>query len=170
MFNRAVRGLIILRLNTMKKTLLSILVFVLAQYASAQKVIFPQQQQAGPATMMAEGDSYVLANDLLSASFTHADGKLSFGGCEAMGMLPSEDLFSIRLASGTEVASSAMTLKISTYPFYRLTDPENIYEENGYITWDKVPYATKYTALLLPTTAHCVIKPNCTDTKNRKVY
>ena len=111
MFNRAVRGLIILRLNTVKKTLLSILVFVLAQYASAQKVIFPQQQQAGPATMMAEGDSYVLANDLLSASFTHADGKLSFGGCEAMGMLPSEDLFSIRLASGTEVASSAMTLK-----------------------------------------------------------
>ncbi|MCR4957683.1 MAG: hypothetical protein K6B13_03630, partial [Prevotella sp.] len=51
-----------------------------------------------------------MSNDLLSASFVLNDGKLTFGGCEAMGLLPSDDLFSIRLASGTEVASSAMTL------------------------------------------------------------
>jgi len=95
----------------MKHTSLFILALALALQASAQSVIFPQEQQAGTATSVVVGDSYALANDLFTASFTLSDGRLSFDGCEAMGLKPSEDLFSIRLASGTEVSSSAMTLK-----------------------------------------------------------
>ncbi len=91
----------------------SLLVFAVALslHVSAQKVIFPQEQQAGEATSAVVGDTYTLSNDLLSASFVLTDGKLTFGGCEAMGLKPSDDLFGIRLGSGTEVASSAMTLK-----------------------------------------------------------
>ena len=110
---------------------LLVLAIAMALHASAQKVIFPQEQQAGEATSVVlpslggdgglgailpsfggdgGGFSYTLANDLFSASFVLADGKLTFGGCEAMGLLPSDDLFGIRLANGTEVASSAMTL------------------------------------------------------------
>ncbi len=94
----------------MKQHSLLVLSFLLGLQVSAQKVIFPQEQQAGAATSSVSGDTYTLANDLLSASFVLADGKLTFGGCEAMGMMPSEDLFGIRLASGTEVKSSSMTL------------------------------------------------------------
>ena len=94
----------------MKQTLFSLLVLTFALQTSAQKVIFPQQQQAGTATSSVVGDTYTLSNDLLSASFTFIDGKLTFGGCEAMGLKPSEDLFSIRLASGAEATSSDMTL------------------------------------------------------------
>ena len=94
----------------MKHTLALIFTFVLALQVSAQKVIFPQQQQAGTATSSVSGNTYTLANDLFSASFTQNEGKLTFDGCEAMGLMPSADLFSIRLASGTKVASSAMTL------------------------------------------------------------
>ena len=95
----------------MKQTLSLILSFVLALQVSAQKVIFPQEQQAGAATSSVVDDTYTLANDLLSASFVMIDGKLTFGGCEAMGLMPGKDLFSIRLANGTEVPSSKMTLK-----------------------------------------------------------
>ena len=94
----------------MKKLFLLTLVFVLSLTAGAQKVIFPQAQQAGTATSSQSGDTYTLANDLLSATFIQADGKLTFGGCDALGLLPAGDLFSIRLANGTEIASSQMTL------------------------------------------------------------
>ena len=94
----------------MKQTLFFLLALAFALQTSAQKVIFPQQQQAGTAISSVVGDTYTLSNDLLSASFVLTEGKLTFGGCEAMGMKPSEDLFSIRLANGTEVSSSAMTL------------------------------------------------------------
>ena len=94
----------------MKQTFLLVLASVLALQVSAQKVIFPQEQQAGTATSTVSDNTYTLANDLFSASFILADGKLTFDGCEAMGMLPSDDLFSIRLGSGKEVTSSAMTL------------------------------------------------------------
>jgi len=86
-------------------------VSALASQASAQSVIFPQEQQAGTATSAVVNDNYTLANDLFTASFTLSDGHLSFDGCEAMGLKLSEDLFSIRLGSGKEVSSSAMTLK-----------------------------------------------------------
>ena len=94
----------------MKKLFVLLFAFLLSLTIHAQKVIFPQEQQAGKAISSINDDSYTLANDLLSASFIHDDGKLSFGGCTALGLTPSEDLFSIRLGNGTEVASSAMTL------------------------------------------------------------
>ena len=76
----------------------------------AQPVIFPQEQQAGVATSSVNDGTYTLSNDLLSASFIYAGGTLAFGGCEALGLKAGGDLFSIRLGSGTEVASSIMTL------------------------------------------------------------
>ena len=94
-----------------QQTLLLVFALALSLHVSAQKVIFPQEQQAGTATSAVVDDTYTLSNDLLSASFVLNDGKLTFGGCKAMGLKPSDDLFSIRLGSGTEVASSAMTLK-----------------------------------------------------------
>ncbi|MBR6140842.1 MAG: hypothetical protein IKQ37_03635 [Bacteroidaceae bacterium] len=96
----------------MKQTLSLFFAFSLFHlFAFSQSVIFPQEQQAGVATSSVVGATYTLGNDLLSASFVLSDGKLTFGGCEAMGLKPSEDLFSIRLGNGTEVKSSAMTLK-----------------------------------------------------------
>ena len=95
----------------MKQTLLLAIAFVLTLQVAAQKVIFPQEQQAGTAISMVSDNTYTLANDLFSASFVLNEGKLTFGGCEAMGLMPSENLFSIRLSNGTEVMSSAMTLK-----------------------------------------------------------
>ena len=103
----------------MKQTLSLLFAFSLFHLSVfSQSVIFPQEQQAGTATSSVlsssgetEGATYTLSNDLLSASFVMSDGKLTFGGCETMGMKPSEDLFSIRLGNGTEVASSAMTVK-----------------------------------------------------------
>lgn len=94
----------------MKQVFSLLLVFLLTLTAEAQKVIFPQAQQAGRATSSVSGGTYTLANDLLSATFLLADGKLTFGGCAAMGLLASEDLFSIRLGNGTEAGSSSMTL------------------------------------------------------------
>ena len=95
----------------MKQTLTLILAFVLALQTSAQKVIFPQEQQAGTAVSSVSGNTYTLSNDLLSASFLQDEGKLTFSGCDALGLLPSSDLFSILLGSGAEVSSSAMNLE-----------------------------------------------------------
>ena len=94
----------------MIKLRLLIVAFLLPIVANAQKVIFPQEQQAGTATASVSDGTYTLSNDLLTATFIHADGKLTFGGCTAMGLQASDDLFSIRLSNGTEIASSAMTL------------------------------------------------------------
>lgn len=94
----------------MKKLSLLMLAFLLAFAGHAQKVIFPQAQQAGTANASVSNGTYTLGNDLLTATFIEAGGKLTFGGCAAMDLLPSDDLFSIRLGNGTEIASSAMTL------------------------------------------------------------
>ena len=93
-----------------KNILLTLIVAFVTMQAWGQAVIFPQEQQAGIATSSVSAGTYTLSNDLLSATFIHADGQLSFGGCEAMGLQPGNELFSIRLGNGTEVASSAMTL------------------------------------------------------------
>ena len=93
-----------------KNILLTLIVAFVTMQAWGQAVIFPQEQQAGIATSSISAGTYTLSNDLLSATFIHADGQLSFGGCEAMGLQPGNELFSIRLGNGTEVASSAMTL------------------------------------------------------------
>ncbi|MBO7067227.1 MAG: hypothetical protein J6W52_00890 [Bacteroidaceae bacterium] len=94
----------------MKQTLSFFFIFALVLQISAQSVIFPQEQQAGTATSLVSDDTYMLANDLFSASFILSNDKLRFCGCEAMGLKAGEDLFGIRLANGTEVMSSAMTL------------------------------------------------------------
>ena len=78
--------------------------------ALAQKVVFPQQKQAGVAALKAETRKFVLSNSLLEASYSIVDGKLRFDGCSAMDLLPSTDLFSVRLADCTEFSSSDMKL------------------------------------------------------------
>lgn len=79
----------------------------------AQSVIFPQEKQPGVA-MCYEGESegsFILANDLLTATFTNADGKLIFGGCPELGLLPGTELFYVTLGDNTKVSSSQMELK-----------------------------------------------------------
>ena len=91
-----------------KNILLTLIVALVAMQAWGQAVIFPQEHQAGIATSSVSAGTYTLSNDLLSATFIHADGQLSFGGCEAMGLQPDNELFSIRLGNGTEVASQSL--------------------------------------------------------------
>ena len=78
--------------------------------AMAQKVVFPQQKQAGTARLKASTNKFTLANDLLQVSYSKKGGQLFFDGCKAMDLLPSTSLFRIRLADGTEFASSDMKL------------------------------------------------------------
>lgn len=94
--------------------LLAIL-FMCVQATHAQSVIFPQEKLAGTASLtsvpMDNGTSeYLLGNNLFSATFLRADGTLRFGGCEQLGLLAGTELFALRLANGTEVAASEMTL------------------------------------------------------------
>ena len=83
--------------------------------ANAQKVVFPQRTQAGVAVLKATQKKYVLENSLLQASYSVKGGHMQFDGCKAMDLLPTADLFRIRLADGTEFSSSDMTLaKVTT--------------------------------------------------------
>ncbi len=80
---------------------------------SAQSVIFPQLQQAGTASAEKRANcrELVLKNDLFSASFINDNGKLSFGGCEEMGLKPGTELFTITIGDdSTKVAASEMTV------------------------------------------------------------
>ena len=77
---------------------------------TAQQVIFPQQQQAGVAVVSVADNVYTLKNDLFSANFVKADGKLTFGGSEALGLVAGSEIFKITLADGTELPASAFTL------------------------------------------------------------
>lgn len=79
--------------------------------AHAQAVIFPQAKQAGAAKLKAKKGTYTLYNNLLTATFVEADGKLLFGGAPQLGLLPNTELFKIRLADGKETPASAMKLK-----------------------------------------------------------
>ena len=79
--------------------------------ARAQAVIFPQAKQAGAAKLKAKKGTYTLYNNLLTATFVEADGKLLFGGAPQLGLLPNTELFKIRLADGKETPASAMKLK-----------------------------------------------------------
>ncbi|MCR5779906.1 MAG: hypothetical protein K6G70_05125 [Bacteroidaceae bacterium] len=82
----------------------------------AQAVIFPQEKQAGKATLVpvamesSETDGYILGNDLFNAAFERTNGVLRFGGCEQLGLQAGTELFALRLGNGTEVAASEMTL------------------------------------------------------------
>lgn len=75
--------------------------------------VYPQQQEtAGKATLTKSGNSYTLANNLLAAKFVEEGGKLTFGGCDAMNLKASDDLFVVKFGDGsTVVKSSQMTLK-----------------------------------------------------------
>lgn len=77
----------------------------------AQKVVFPQSKQAGESKLKANGKKFVLSNSLFQVSYTAVGGKLRFDGCKAMDLLPSDNLFRIRLADGTAFSSSDMKLE-----------------------------------------------------------
>lgn len=81
------------------------------QTMTAQSVIFPQEKQAGNASLVAERGVYTLQNDLLKANFVAKNNHLFFNGCEQLGLLPGSELFSILLADGREVPASSMYLK-----------------------------------------------------------
>ncbi|MDE7377397.1 MAG: hypothetical protein K2N13_00355 [Paraprevotella sp.] len=78
--------------------------------AEAQTVVFPQAEQPGRARVQAGDGIYTLSNDLLSASFVREDGRLLFGGCDALTLQAGTELFKLRLGNGTEVCASEMTL------------------------------------------------------------
>ena len=81
------------------------------QTMTAQSVIFPQEKQAGNASLVAERGVYTLQNDLLKAHFVVKNNHVFFNGCEQLGLLPGSELFSILLADGREVPASSMYLK-----------------------------------------------------------
>lgn len=81
------------------------------QTMTAQSVIFPQEKQAGNASLIAERGVYTLQNDLLKAHFVAKNNHLFFDGCEQLGLLPGSELFCILLADGREVPASSMNLK-----------------------------------------------------------
>ena len=81
------------------------------QTMTAQSVVFPQEKQAGNASLVAERGVYTLQNDLLKANFVAKNNHLFFDGCEQLGLLPGSELFSILLADGREVPASSMNLK-----------------------------------------------------------
>lgn len=81
------------------------------QTMTAQSVIFPQEKQAGNASLVAERGVYTLQNDLLKAHFVAKNNHLFFNGCEQLDLLPGSELFSILLADGREVPASSMYLK-----------------------------------------------------------
>ena len=81
------------------------------QTMTAQSVIFPQEKQAGNASLVAERGVYTLQNDLLKAHFVVKNNHVFFNGCEQLGLLPVSELFSILLADGREVPASSMNLK-----------------------------------------------------------
>lgn len=81
------------------------------QTMTAQSVIFPQEKQAGNASLVAERGVYTIQNDLLKAHFVAKNNHMFFDGCEQLGLLPGAELFSILLADGREVPASSMNLK-----------------------------------------------------------
>lgn len=80
------------------------------QKACAQKVIFPQAQQAGIASESVENGIYTLSNDLLTAKFIKTDDKVFFGGCKEMNLKPNTELFKVVLGDGTTFNASDMKL------------------------------------------------------------
>ena len=97
--------------RNIKKTLILILLACLGiSQTFAQAVVFPQQNQPGAAKLTKSGDSYVLSNALLSATFTMSNGDLTFAGSEQLCLAAGTDLFKVTLGNGTEVKSSDMTL------------------------------------------------------------
>ena len=100
--------------NSMKRWIgASICCFILGsgQGIVAQKVVFPQEQQAGVASASEADNEYTLKNALLTAKFVKTEGKLIFNGCEEMNLKPGTELFKVVLGDGTSFTSSDMTLE-----------------------------------------------------------
>lgn len=96
--------------HSLSCALLSCALLTSAQ-ALAQQVIFPQQQQAGVAVAVKNGDDYTLQNDLLKATFRKQGNSIFFGGCPELNLAPGSELFILRLSNGqTTVKASDMTL------------------------------------------------------------
>lgn len=60
------------------------------------------------------GDSYTLQNDVLQASFVAVDGKLHFGGCPEMDLLPNTELFTLYLGSQGTIVKQASELTLDS--------------------------------------------------------
>lgn len=78
----------------------------------ASAVIFPQQEQPGEARLTVEnaGATVVLSNNLLTATFINENGRVSFGGCPELGLLPGTELFNVTLRNSSTVSSSDMSV------------------------------------------------------------
>ena len=100
----------IMNLKQIQRSVLSLLLCLSGTTMTAQQVIFPQQQQAGVAVVSVADNVYTLKNDLFAAQFVKADGTLTFGGSEALGLVAGSEIFKVTLADGTELPASAFTL------------------------------------------------------------
>ena len=85
------------------------LLLVCAQ-AQGQAVIFPQEKQPGTAKVEVLTNGYTIGNDLFTAKFVKAEGKITFGGCEELGLAAGSEIFKVQLADGTEIPASEFTL------------------------------------------------------------
>ena len=96
--------------QTFLKSTLCLLMAMVCNVAWAQAVIFPQEQQPGSAVVKVEDGEYTIGNDLFTAKFVKADGKLTFGGCEELGLIAGSEIFKVVLGDGTEIPASEFTL------------------------------------------------------------
>ena len=96
--------------QTILKSTLCLLMALVCQVTWAQAVIFPQEQQPGTAKVETVNDGYTIGNDLFTAKFMLADGKLTFGGCEELGLIAGGEIFKVVLGDGTEIPASAFIL------------------------------------------------------------
>ncbi len=99
-----------MNLKQLQRGALSLLLCLSGTSLWAQSVIFPQQQQAGTAVVSQAEGVYSIGNELFTAKFVLAEGKLTFGGCEELGLLPGDEIFKVQLGDGTEIPASAFTL------------------------------------------------------------
>ena len=96
--------------QTILKSALCLLMALVCNVAWAQAVIFPQEQQPGTAKVETVDGGYTIGNDLFTAKFMLADGKLTFGGCEELGLIAGSEIFKVVLGDATEIPASAFTL------------------------------------------------------------
>ena len=96
--------------TTILKSMLCLVMAMVCNVAWAQAVIFPQEQQPGTAVVKEVNDGYTIGNELFTAKFVKADGKLTFGGCEELGLIAGSEIFKVALGDGTEIPASAFTL------------------------------------------------------------
>ena len=104
--------------------MLCLIMAMLCNVAWAQAVIFPQEQQPGTAKVETVDGEYTIGNDLFTAKFVLADGKLTFGGCDELGLIAGSEIFKVVLGDGTEVPASAFTL-VDGVATERLTGKSN---------------------------------------------